>query len=180
MTAPTSDPRWVILRAQSGDRQALEQVLLETSRQVGSLVRRIARDDADDVLQGVLWTVARKLTWLEDPAAFKPWVYRIATRAALKHVTRERRLWPFGAREELDLVPQPEAAAPTFRPDEIPALLSHATARSRAVIVLHYLEELSLAEIAVVMGVPLGTVKSRLSYGLRSMRQALAAQGRDG
>src|SRR5215203_5668718 len=88
----TSDPGWAILQAQAGDRLALEQVLRDTSRHVERLVRRIAGDAADDVLQDVLWTVARKLTWLEDPAAFKPWVYRIATRAALKHVSRERRL----------------------------------------------------------------------------------------
>ena len=128
-------------------------------------------------MQGVLWTIARKLTWLEDPAAFKPWLYRIATRAAIKHVTRERRLWPLASREDLDAIPEPVEPSVPLRFEEIPELLAHATPRSRAVIVLHYLEELSLEEVAVVLGVPLGTVKSRLSYGLRVVRQA--AQERD-
>jgi len=172
LTLPTSDLPWVILQAQAGDRRALEQVLIETSRQIGPLVRRIAADGADDVVQGVLWTVARKLTWLHDPSAFKPWIYRIATRAALKHVTRERRVWPFGSREDLDAIAGPEERASSPRAEEIPGLLAHATPRSRVVIVLHYLEGMSLDEIAAVLALPIGTVKSRLSYGLRTMRQA--------
>lgn len=166
----------MILRAQAGDRQALELVLIETSRQITPLVRRITADGADDVLQGVLWTVARKLVWLNDPAAFKPWIYRIATRAALKHVTRERRLWPFHAGEDFDAVAALEERASPPRGDEIPALLAHVTPRSRVVIVLHYLEDLSLEEIAAVLGIPLGTVKSQLSYGLRAMRQTAAEE----
>jgi len=124
------------------------------------------------VLQGVLWTVARKLAWLNDPDAFKPWIYRIATRAALKHVTRERRVWRFQSHQELDAVAAPEGPTSPPRADEIPALLAGVTPRSRAVIVLHYLDDLSLDEIAAVLALPVGTVKSRLSYGLRTMRQA--------
>ncbi len=171
MTRETSELPWVILRAQAGDRQALEAVLIEASRQIAPLLRRIAGDTSEDVLQGVLWTVARKLTWLNDPDAFKPWVYRIATRAALKHVSRERRVWRFHSDDELDAVAAPAGPTSPPRADEIPALLSGVTPRSRAVIVLHYLEDLSLEEVAAVLGIPLGTVKSRLAYGLQAMRR---------
>ena len=177
MTRSSSDLSWTIVQAQTGDRQALERVLIETSRQITPLLRRIAGDGADDVLQGVLWTVARKLTWLEDPSAFKSWIYRIATRAALRHMTRERRLWPFGSREDLEAIPEPEGPTGSPHAGEIPELLAHATPRSRVVIVLHYLEEMSLDEVAVVLGLPLGTVKSRLAYGLRTMRLGARQKG---
>ncbi|MBA3638850.1 MAG: RNA polymerase sigma factor [Acidobacteria bacterium] len=151
-------------------------MLIEASRQITPLLRRIAGEASEDVLQGVLWTVARKLTWLNDPGAFKPWIYRIATRAALKHVTRERRVWRVQSHEELDAVAPPERPATPPRADEIPALLAGVTPRSRAVIVLHYLDDLSLDEIAAVLGIPLGTVKSRLSYGLQAMRRVADEQ----
>ena len=151
----------------------MHDVLVEAARLAAPLVRRIAGRDADDVLQGVLWTVARKLAWLDEPAAFTAWVFRIASRAALRHVTRERRVWPFGSPEELDLVPADDAA-PAVSRDEIERLLAVATPRSRAVLVLHYLEDLSLDEVAAVLDVPVGTVKSRLAYGLRLIRQAEA------
>ena len=149
----------------------MHDVLVEAARLAAPLVRRIAGRDADDVLQGVLWTVARKLSWLDEPAAFKAWIFRIAARAALRHVTRERRVWPFGPADELETFPA-EEMAPAVSRDEIERLLSAATPRSRAVLVLHYLEELSLDEVAAVLDVPVGTVKSRLAYGLRLIRQA--------
>ena len=177
MSSSHGDLSWTIVQAQTGDRQALEAVLIETSRQIAPLLRRIAGNGADDVLQGVLLTVARKLTWLEEPSAFRPWIYRIATRAALRHVTRERRRWPFGSRDDLDSFPEAGERASSPDLDEIPELLAQVTPRSRVVIVLHYLEEMPLDEIAVVLGVPLGTVKSRLAYGLRTMRRAARQKG---
>jgi RNA polymerase sigma-70 factor (ECF subfamily) len=157
--------------AQAGDADAMQIVLSAAAGIASPVVRRIAGAEWEDVLQGVLWTVARKLAWLDEPLAFRAWVYRIAARAAVRHAARERRVWPFARREDPDSVP----ASGPFEPprlDQIPRLLDRLTARSRAVIVLHYLEELPLGEVAAVLGTPLGTVKSRLAYGLRLMREA--------
>jgi RNA polymerase sigma-70 factor (ECF subfamily) len=158
--------------AQAGDADALHDVLVAASRLAGPLVRRIAGNDADDVLQGVLWTVARKLAWLDDPLAFRAWVFRIASRAAVKHVARERRFWPVVAAEDLERVPMSEESPAAPLVERVPELLEAATPRSRAVLVLHYLEELPLEEVAAVLDLPVGTVKSRLAYGLRLIREA--------
>ena len=174
----SADLRWTIGRAQSGDQAALNDVLLAAARLAAPVTRRIAGADGDDVLQGVLWTVARKLPWLDEPDAFKAWVYRIATRAALKHATRERRFWPVGSRDDLEAIGG--AGPPSEPPDvsRIPEFLALVTPRSRAVIVLHYLEEMTLEDVAAVLDIPLGTVKSRLAFGLRLMRAGVREQER--
>ena len=161
-----------MLRAQSGDREALELLL----RSVQPSLRRylaglVGTFHADDVLQEVLIVVARKLVWLEQPELIRPWAFRIASRAGYKHLKRERR-WP-GDDAALE-----DIAAPDPRPsDEILrdlATMDGISPASRAVLVLHFQEEMSLPEIAAVMEVPLGTVKSRLAYGLTALRKQLA------
>ncbi|MBA2305046.1 MAG: sigma-70 family RNA polymerase sigma factor [Acidobacteria bacterium] len=89
-------------------------------------------------------------------------------------------MWRFGSPEDLDTIAEPEEPADHPRADEIPTWLAHASPRSRAVIVLHYLEEMPLKEVAAVLGLPLGTVKSRLAYGLRAMRQAAGEKDEPG
>src|SRR5688572_22847583 len=93
---PTSiDERWLVLKAQAGDRAAMNQLLSGIAPPLTRFVGRIAGDFRDDVCQDVLLTIARKLTWLDEPRAFRPWAYRIAARAALKYAAREKRVWPF-------------------------------------------------------------------------------------
>ena len=58
-------------------------------------------------------------------------------------------------------------------PDQIPDLLAKLSPRSRVVLALHYLEELRLEDVAAVLDIPLGTVKSRLAFGLRQLRANL-------
>jgi RNA polymerase sigma-70 factor (ECF subfamily) len=163
-----------VLRAQAGDRDALEQVLLAARSVAVGIARRIALEGADDVVQEVLWIVARKLKWLDEPRAFRAWVYRIAAREAAHYAARERRRWWGRPVEDLDALQAEEIPVTPTMTEAIPELLAMVTPRSRAVLVLHYLEEQPLEQIADLLGVPLGTVKSRLAYGLRTMRRALA------
>jgi RNA polymerase sigma-70 factor (ECF subfamily) len=153
-----------VLRAQCNDRDALEFLL----RSVQPSLRRylaglVGTFHADDVLQEVLIVVARKLAWLEQPELFRPWAFRIASRTGFKHLRRERR-WSGDDAALEDL------AAPELRPPEEIlrdlATMDGISPASRAVLVLHFQEEMSLSAIAAVLEVPLGTVKSRLAYGL--------------
>jgi RNA polymerase sigma-70 factor (ECF subfamily) len=169
---------FLVLRAQSGDREALDALLASVQeplhRYVLSLVRE--RHLAEDVLQETFVRVYRKLGWLREPALFRAWAYRVATREAFRHLKRERR-WAEQVRDEgaLKSLPAPpprEALAPALsaRLRDSVAGLSPA---SRAVVVLYYLHEMTLEETAAVLGVPLGTVKSRLAYGLEALRRQL-------
>jgi len=163
---PTSiDERWLVLKAQAGDSDAMNRLLLGIAPALTRFIGRIAGESREDVCQDVLLTIARKLTWLDEPAAFRPWAYRIAA--------REKRVWPLESVGEIV-----ESLAATEPPppgliEQIPDLLSKLSPRSRVVLALHYLEELRLEEVAAVLDMPLGTVKSRLAFGLRQLREHL-------
>jgi RNA polymerase sigma-70 factor (ECF subfamily) len=133
---------------------------------------------AEDLLQEVLLRVYRKIGALRDPALFRPWCYRIATREALRRLKGERR-WAsqLDQQEALDAVAAPALREPDRELlDALPGLLERVSPASRAVLALHYRGELSLEEVAEVLGLPLGTVKSRLAYGLAALRRLLAKE----
>jgi RNA polymerase sigma-70 factor (ECF subfamily) len=169
---------FLVLRAQSGDRGALDELLASVQEPLYRYVLSVVRERhlAEDALQETFVRVYRKLGWLREPELFRPWAYRIATREAFRQLKRERR-WTAQVRDEEALR---ELPAPPPREEfahELSARLRETVATlspaSRAVVVLYYLHEMSLEETAAVLGVPLGTVKSRLAYGLAALRRQL-------
>ena len=165
---------WLALRAQAGDREAFEELFRLAQeplfRYIFSLVG--SRALAEDILQEVFILIYRKIRWLREPELFRPWAYRIATREAFKHLKRERR-WSDKTEDESVLLNLPAPSPDELAPELIAQLVEKLTPATRAVIALHYLHEMPLAEIAEVMGVAIGTVKSRLAYGLDLMRRRL-------
>ncbi len=169
--------QWV-LRAQCNDREALEALLRSVQPSLRRYLSGLAgATDADDLLQDVLIIVVRRIGSIEDPKLFRPWVFRVASREAFRHI-RKRRLWRERHDEDAQL---DDVAAPEARPSDelLRELLASDTVSptSRAVLILHFQEELSLPEIAAILAIPLGTVKSRLAYGLRSLRKHLNVPG---
>ncbi len=169
---------WLVLRAQAGDRTALEALLAHADtllRPFATLMLRDA-DAVDDVLQDALLIVYRKLGTLREPRAFAAWARRIAGREIFRALRGRR------AHDQIhDPLPPdlPDGAEPPDPPDglleRLPTLLERVSPASRAVLALHYLDDLSLDEIAAVLDLPTGTVKSRLAYGLTALRRALAS-----
>ena len=177
MITPIREMQWV-LRAQCRDREALESLL----QSVQPSLRRylsglVGGTDADDLLQDVLVIIIRKLGGLDDPSLFRPWAFRIASREAFRHI-KKRRLW-LGRHE--DDSPLADLPTPEIPPtdDLLRQLLTtdSLSPASRAVLMLHFQEELSLPEVAAILGIPLGTAKSRLAYGLASIRKHIKHTG---
>jgi RNA polymerase sigma-70 factor (ECF subfamily) len=172
---------WWVLRAQSGDRKALGELLEAVQEPLYRYIFRLVgeRTLAEDILQEVFIRVYRKLRWLKDPGLFRPWAYRIASREAFKHLKRERR-WIEQVRDEATLEAIPaQSTEEGYEPElieHLPLLIARVSPASRAVLILHYLHEMPLAEVSAVLGVALGTVKSRLSYGLSILRRELNEQ----
>ena len=92
MTDARQEIRWVV-RAQSGDAEALDALLQGVQETLYRYILRLVGDEhrARDILQDVFVLIIRKLYWLREPAVFRPWAYRIASRQAFQALKRERR-----------------------------------------------------------------------------------------
>lgn len=171
--APTFELNVLVGRAQSGHTESLDRLLRSLQVPLCRHVESLTRDSdlAEDVLQATFWTIARKLGQLRDPQLFKAWSYRIATRLAIRAAKKER-AWQ---RDRADLVNSLPAEIPADPPDhidavEIDTLLDGISEASAVAIRLRYVDDLSYLEIAEVLDIPLGTVKSRIAYGIRVLR----------
>jgi RNA polymerase sigma-70 factor, ECF subfamily len=132
----------------------------------------VGTTDADDVAQEVLFIVYRKLPWLQSPEVFRAWMFRIASRVAMRHLKKARRTHAQMSEEELGDVPATEAPPSSQLRDALPTMAGLSPG-SRTVLVLHFLQEMSLPEVAAILGIPLGTAKSRLAYGLAALRKLI-------
>jgi RNA polymerase sigma-70 factor, ECF subfamily len=163
----------LVLLAQTGDRAALEQLLHTIYAPLRRYITHLAGADfADDILQETSIQIFRKLAFLREPSVFRPWCFRIASRIAFSQLKAARRWQP------LDDVPAQHLVTPALNQGELPdeaflALLDQVSPASRAVLLLQYQQDLSLEEIAAVLEIPIGTVKSRLHYGVTTLRKHL-------
>ena len=168
---------WWVLQAQSGSHEALNELFRSVQEPLFRYIVSLVRDQhlAEDILQEVFIRIYRKLRWLREPQAFRAWSYQIASREAFRYLHRERR-WTDQVRDEEILAHVVAADSESEFSRELiaslPQLVEELSPASRAVVVLFYLHELSLSETAAVLEIPIGTAKSRLAYGLRSLRQS--------
>ncbi len=167
-----------VLLAQSGDREALDQLFRSVQESLFHRVSAIVGDpdSTKDVLQDVFVLLQRKLKHLRDPAHFQAWAMRIAVRESVRRAGRNRRASSVIAGDAvLGSIPDPRGTDPlrSLAAAEAVAVIRQLPAGSRAVLTLHYLDDLPLKEVATVLRIPIGTVKSRLSHGLSALRQRL-------
>ncbi|WP_238993411.1 RNA polymerase sigma factor [Nocardioides caldifontis] len=131
--------------------------------------------DAEDVVQEALVKAYRSLGRYRDGAPFRPWLLRIVANEARNH---HRSAVRRGAREQgvplpPELLDPGEQVADRQRKEQLLAAVGRLPERLRAVVVCRYLLELDEAETATALGVPRGTVKSRLNRGLSRLREQL-------
>ena len=156
---------------QHGDIAAFEKLLIRMYQPFRRyLTGMVGESMADDVLQETFLRIYRQLKYLREPGAFQSWAYRIATRIALVHLKREKR-WR-ALQYEADVLQA--VSVGSLHDDEFdPDLLSkidQVSPASRAVLLLHYQQHRSLEETAAILDIPVGTAKSRLSYGVVQLR----------
>jgi RNA polymerase sigma-70 factor (ECF subfamily) len=169
----------VIAKAQFGDRAAMNHILNAIQHALREHILTIVGDDAtaDDIAQDTLIIISRKLGQLRDPGWFKAWSYRIATREAVRRVSRVRRVLEEPVSDQLDLVqPQHEERFDAELVNSIGGMLERISPAARVVLRMHYIEEMSIVEVAEALELSAGTVKSRLAYGLSTLRKVMAGQ----
>ncbi len=170
---------WLALRCQSGEAEAFDDLIAEMERPLLYYAMSLtgSEDGALDVLQDVWIKVFRGIHKLKDPGSVRPWLYSIVHGIA---VDRIRSNMSREQAEAVHLADFQEADEPSFAEEDATAIhqaLIKIGLLHREVLVLHFLEDLSLAEIAKVVGCSEGTVKSRLHYAKRAMKKILSRGG---
>jgi RNA polymerase sigma-70 factor (ECF subfamily) len=167
------------LAARAGDRAALEELLRRHHDRIAKLCRRLTGNEADaaDATQEALIAVVRGLPRFDGRAAFSRWLYRVATNACLDELRRrKRRPLPVGDRLTEPPAPGDPASQAGARVD-VDRALAQLPPDFRAAVVLRDLCELDYAEIAQVLDVPIGTVRSRIARGRAAVADVLGNQG---
>jgi RNA polymerase sigma-70 factor (ECF subfamily) len=163
---PGPDPD-LVRRAQRGDPAALERLLDELLPYAGRICGAVALDAGDDALQETMVAVMRNIGSVREPAALRGWVRRIAVREAVRAARRGR---------DVPVDPADLAVDPGVRvPDgatavEVRQILAGLAPEQRAVLVLRDVDGMAESEMADVLGVAPGTVKSRLHRARAAFR----------
>jgi RNA polymerase sigma-70 factor (ECF subfamily) len=171
------DQRRLVERAAKGDHDAFAELARAAVVRLDQVARLILRDPelARDAVQDGLIRAWRDLPGLRDPDRFDAWLHRLVTNACLDLIRRRRR-----RPVEVELVaihaPSMADASVDFADrDLVDGVLRRLDERGRAIVVLHYYVGLPLTEVAATLGIPVGTVKSRLHRALGEMRIAISA-----
>jgi RNA polymerase sigma-70 factor (ECF subfamily) len=170
----------LVERAARGDRDAYEALAREIARGLYLTAHRIVRDadDADDAAQQALISIWRELPSLRDPDRFEAWSYRIVVRHCFEADRRRRRLGVLEINAADDHPDQLDRVAGADLRDELGRALGALSTDHRIVLVLHHYVGMPLTEIAEILGIPYGTVGSRLHHATRAMQAALEAGDR--
>lgn len=175
--------RDLVIRAREGDHDAFSQLAAGSIERLVRLARLIVRDRdrADDAVQDALVTAWLDIRGLRDPDRFDAWLYRVLVRACYRTARRERRR----NAAEVPLLPidadaEPDSQQAVALRDQLDRGLRRLPVDQRAVLVLHHYLSLPDREAAEILGVPVGTVKSRLNRATAGLRAALDSDERAG
>ena len=167
----------LIAKAQQGDRQAFGELVRRHREGVINVVYRMCGNAnlAEDSAQEAFIRAWQHLPNYRPRSAFRNWVYRIATNAATDLMRRERETVDVDTLSLASSDEGPEAMVERGeRGERVRQAVLALPPASRAVLVLREYEGLSYREIADTLGIPIGTVMSRLSYARNRLRQSLA------
>jgi RNA polymerase sigma-70 factor (ECF subfamily) len=172
----------LVIAAQRGDEGAFASLALATGGRLNAVAHRILRDLdlAEDATQQALLTIWQDLPQLRDPARFEAWSYRLLVRACYLQARKTRRWAPNLHALPADEPWAAEGYASVHDRDQLERGFQRLSIDHRAVVVLHHYLDLPIDEVAEALGVPVGTVRSRLYYAMRGLRAALDADAQPG
>lgn len=173
----------LVERVRDGDIYALGELYERYQSQVYRTATAITHDErmAEDILQEVFLRVNRYADSFDQSQPFEPWLYRITVNLCYTWTNRAKR-WVYTFQDTIERLKAPSRRDPekVTESREQRAILRRAIdglpGSHRVVVVLYYLEGLSVNEVAYALGVPEGTVKSRLYYAREKLRKAITEQ----
>ncbi len=168
----------LVIRAQRGDEAAFAAITQGVYVRLRAVAFRILRDRpaAEDATQQAVLLIWRDLPQLRNPDRFEAWSYRLLVNTCNAEFRRRRRTLPSVGAQTAPEPIAPDQFGRLFDRDQVERGFEGLSVDHRAVLVLRYYLDWSLESIADALGVPIGTVNSRLHRGLARMREALADQ----
>jgi RNA polymerase sigma-70 factor (ECF subfamily) len=164
----------LVLRCQAGDERAFTQLFDWFGERSLRYLRGLVGDAADDVQQEVWLSVYRNISSLAKPGAFRTWLFSTTRHRALDYLRGEKR-----ERELLEDVAEEmreasdESALDARVDAALDAAITELSPAHREVLLLRYRNNMSYAEIALVVGAPIGTVRTRLHHAKRRLQELL-------
>ncbi len=174
--------RDLVERAMAGDLEAYNELARPRIDQLYAMARLILRDSerAADATQEALVAAWRDLSALRDADRFESWLRRLLVNACYQQARRDKRRRHYEtAVMAIDPV-SPDPASAVADRDQVERGFRRLDEQQRALVVLHYYLDLPLAETAASLGIPIGTVKSRLHRTNQLLRASLEADARGG
>ncbi|WP_260483711.1 RNA polymerase sigma factor [Sphingomicrobium flavum] len=163
---------FLVLKAREGDADAFGRLVERWQPKLLAHAWRLTgdRESAKDAVQSAWADMAKGLGRLKEPMAFGLWAYRITSRAAARQARGEQSSLPLDAVEEAALGTADNGGEQAVEAQRLRSAIAALPAGQRAAVALHYLEEMSVAEVAVALAVPVGTVKTRLMHARDKLR----------
>ena len=166
----------LVLRCQAGDEGAFARLYQEYSQRTQRYLIGLVDDDADDVQQEVWLAVYRGLRHLSNPRAFRTWLFQTTRHRAIDFLRRRRRehaLLAAAAEAQLGADDGEPAPEPVWDAERLATDMAALPPALREVLVLRYQNDLSYADIALVTGCSVGTVRSRLHHAKRRLAELI-------
>lgn len=171
--------RELVVRAQQGDTEAFTRLVDVSGGRLHAVAYSILRDReaAADATQHALMDAWRGLPGLRDPDRFEAWIYRLVVRACRSEARRAPRWLPMDPGID-GAIATPDHATSVGDRDRLERGFRRLSVEHRAVVVLRHLMDLPPDQVAIALGVPVGTIHSRLSRAMAALRAALEADDR--
>lgn len=171
----------LLLQHRRGGQGALEKLIELWERPLYYYVRRLVstEEEAKDVTQEVWLQVVRKIGSVRDPAAFPAWLYKVARTQSASYFRKAPVFEPLPEDESVRDVTRMNGYDPTLalNAEELHWVLKQLSPTHSECLILHFLEGFSVEEVGKITGVPIGTVKSRIHYGKKALRDLLEKEG---
>jgi RNA polymerase sigma-70 factor, ECF subfamily len=169
----------LVVRSQLGNETAFEELLRMYSPRLRFYVAKMLgarHENTDDLLQEIWLSVFRALPKLDEAAAFRVWLFRIARDRVCREFRKARLQFQALEQDHLDTVSMDEDSIDSVDREAVRRKLEQLSPEHRDVLVLRFIEEMSYEEIARVTGSAPGTVRSRIHYAKRALRRAYEEQ----
>jgi RNA polymerase sigma-70 factor, ECF subfamily len=171
----------VVLRCQAGDERAFAQLFEWFNGRTERYLRNLVGDAAEDVQQEVWLAVYRGLRSLTNARAFRTWLFQTTRHRAIDYLRKQKRERELLTEVSSEATEVSEAAEENSTLDlsNFDAVLSELPTAQREALLLRYRDDLSYNEIALIVGVSVGTIRSRLHHAKRRMSELMAIHARE-